>query len=53
VVLTALERELARQDWNEQLARRPATELDTAAALLLERERRGRDDQLGYRTRRS
>ena len=47
VVLTAVERELARQEWHERLARRPATQLGVSAAQLLEQERRGRDAPLG------
>lgn len=47
VVLTAVERELARQEWQERFARRPATMLAVSAAELLEQERRGRDEQLG------
>jgi len=47
VVLDALERELARQEWQERFARRPATKLDVSAAELLDQERRSRDEQLG------
>ena len=47
VVLTAVERELARQEWHERLARRPATQLGVSGAQLLEQERRGRDAPLG------
>ena len=47
VVLTAVERELARQEWQRHFARRPATRLDISAAELLEQERRVRDEQLG------
>ena len=44
VVLTAVERELARGEWQERLARRPLTDLGVAAAALLAEERllRGR-----------
>ena len=47
VVLAAVERELARQEWQERFARRPETRLGVSAAELLEQERRGRDEQLG------
>jgi plasmid stability protein len=40
VVLTAIERELARREWHERLARRPTTDLEISAAALLEQERR-------------
>jgi hypothetical protein len=42
-----VERELARQEWHERLARRPATQLGVSGAQLLEQERRGRDAPLG------
>jgi hypothetical protein len=44
--LTAVERELARQEWQERFAKRPETRLGVSAAELLEQERRGRDEQL-------
>ena len=47
VVLAAVEQELARHEWQERFARRPATELDVSAAALLEQERRRRDEQFG------
>ncbi len=47
VVLVAVQRELARQEWQERFARRPATQLGVSAAELLDQERRGRDEQLG------
>lgn len=39
VVLAAVERELARGEWEEHLAQRPKTELGVAAATLLYEER--------------
>lgn len=39
----AIERELARYEWHERLAQRPATDLGASAAALLEEERRERD----------
>lgn len=35
VVLTAVERELARSEWRERLAARPLTDLGVTAAALL------------------
>jgi plasmid stability protein len=46
VVLTALERELARREWHERLAHRPATDLGVSAASLLEQERQQREREL-------
>ena len=43
VVLTAVERELARWEWQEHLAQRPKTDLGVAAATLLAKERSLRD----------
>lgn len=42
-VLTAVERELARWEWRERLAQRPATDLGIPAATLLHEERATRD----------
>jgi plasmid stability protein len=39
----AIERELARYEWHERLAQRPATDLGVSAASLLEQERRERE----------
>jgi hypothetical protein len=39
VVLRALERELARCEWHDRLARRPMTDLGVSAASLLDQER--------------
>lgn len=47
VVLDAVERELARQEWLERFAGRPATKLGVSAAQMLELERLGHDKQLG------
>ena len=43
VVLAALEREVARQEWNARLATRPRTDPGVSAASLIEEERRLRD----------
>ena len=43
VVLTAVERELARWEWQERLAQRPTTDLGVDAATLLAEERSLRD----------
>ena len=42
----AIEKELARREFHERLARRPKTDLGIAAAALLEEERRQRDEDL-------
>lgn len=47
VVLSAIERELARSEWEDRLAKRPVTELGTSASSLLEEERQQRDAELG------
>jgi hypothetical protein len=47
VVLAAIERELARIEWDERLAKRSVTELGTSAASLLREEREQRDAELG------
>ncbi len=46
VVLIALERELARREWNERLAQRPTTDLGDSAASLLEQERQQHERDL-------
>jgi plasmid stability protein len=46
VVLTAVERELARSEWSKRLARRPTTQLGVSAASLLEQEREQRKSDL-------
>jgi plasmid stability protein len=46
VVLTALERELARREWHARLAQRPTTDLGVSAAALLEQERKQRERDL-------
>ena len=43
VVLTAVERELARWEWKDHLAKRPETDLGVDAATLLAEERSFRD----------
>ena len=43
VVLTAVERELARWEWEEHLSQRPRTELGVEATTLLAEERSFRD----------
>ena len=47
VVLDAVERELARQEWQGRFAGRSTTKLGVPAAQVLEQERAGRDEQLG------
>lgn len=46
VVLRAIERELARREWRERLAKRAVTDLGTSAASLLEQERQERRQDL-------
>lgn len=43
VVLGAVERELAREEWRERLAQRPTTDLGVDAASLIAEERAARD----------
>lgn len=47
VVLAALERELARREWRDRLAGRPATDLGGSASALLAEARSARDAQRG------
>ena len=42
-ILEAVERELARREWEERFAARPATDLGVSAASLLEQERLQRE----------
>lgn len=42
----AIEKELARREFHERLARRPKTDLGISAAALLEEERRQRNGDL-------
>lgn len=44
--LRALEHELSRSEWHERMAGRPATNLGTYAASLLEQEREQRAQEL-------
>ena len=46
LVLAAVERELARQDWLDRLRTRPEVELGASAASLVEEERALRDQEL-------
>jgi plasmid stability protein len=46
VVLEALEREMARNEWHDKLSKRPATDLGNAATSLLEQERQERERDL-------
>lgn len=46
VALEALEREMARFEWHERHLQRPATDLQSSAASLLEQERQQRDKEL-------
>jgi plasmid stability protein len=39
IVLEAIEREMARNEWHDKLSQRPATDLGDAATSLLEQER--------------
>lgn len=47
VVLTALERELARREWRDRLAGRPETDLGAPASALLVEARSARDAERG------
>ena len=47
VVLTAIERELARWEWRKRLDLRPETDLGVDAATILEEERTLRDGEIG------
>lgn len=47
IVLSAVERELARGEWEEYLSQRPRTELRVEAAALLVEERAFREQQTG------
>ena len=47
VVLSALERELARWEWRKHLDLRPETDLGVDAAALLMEERTRRDGEIG------
>ncbi len=47
VVLSAVERELARGEWRERLAQRPLSDLGVDAAALLAKERAIRDSESG------
>ena len=47
IVLTAVERELARRDWRKRLAQRPNTNLGVEASALLMEERSIRDQKTG------
>ena len=46
LVLAAVERELARQEWLDRLRTRPKTELGVSAASLIEEDRALRDQEL-------
>ena len=47
VMLTAVERELARSEWRTHLAQRPVADLGIDAAALLAGERARRDTEIG------
>ena len=47
VALTAIERELARWDWQKRLAQRPETALGVDAAALFKEEHSRRDNEIG------
>ena len=46
LVLAAVERELARQDWLDRLRTRPEVDLGVSAASLVDEERALRDQEL-------
>ena len=48
VVVTAVERELARREWRKRWADRPETDLGVEASALLAEERRKRDSELDW-----
>ena len=45
-VLTAIEKELARWEWQKRLAQRPETDLGVDASALLEEELSRRDSEI-------
>ena len=45
-VLTAIEKELARWEWQKRLAQRPETDLSVDVAALLKEERSRRDSEI-------
>ena len=47
VALTAIEREMARWEWQKRLDQRPETDLGVDAAALLKEERSRRDNEIG------
>lgn len=47
VVLSAVERELERWEWQERLAQHPTTDLGVDAATIIAEERARRDRELG------
>ena len=47
IVLSAVEREFARLEWQERLARHPTTDLGIDAATLIAEERLRRDQEIG------
>ena len=46
VALDAIERELARWEWQKRLTQRPETDIGVDAAALLEEERSRRDSEI-------
>ena len=46
IALEAIEREMVRYEWRENLSRRPSTDLGKSAASLLEQERQQREREL-------
>ena len=46
-VLNAIEKELARWEWERNLAQRPETDIGADAAALLKEERSRRDNEIG------
>jgi hypothetical protein len=46
IILEAIQREVARREWQKRFSRRPATALSSSAAALLDQERRERGGEL-------
>ncbi len=46
-VLTAIEKELVRWEWQKRLAQRPETDIGADAVALLKEERSRRDNEIG------
>lgn len=46
IALKAIEREMARYEWHEELSQRPTADLGDSVASLLEQERQQRENDL-------